>query len=598
VALLSDAVLPDAVLLTGGRVFRGLGGGFAEALLIADGRVAAVGARDEVGGMAPAGARRVDLDGRVAIPAFNEAHMHLLPYGLGLSQVNLRAEEVRTLDEVLRRIAAAARDAPRGAWVMGRGYDHGALDVGRHPTVEELDRVSPDNPVFIRRTCGHMGVANSAAMRAAGIGHNTPDPEGGVIGRRAGRMTGLFQERAMRLVLDTVPVPSEAAMVDAIDAAGRELAGYGFASASDMNVGMTAGMAEISAYRRALSEGRLLQRMWGVLAGNPEGIAAAAWEEGLRPDARDDRLAWGAVKVFADGSAGGLTAAFVDPYRASAGGGTGVFCFPDETMHGLLAGYHRQGWQLDIHAIGDAAIEQVLSGMEAAASDTQPLEERRHRIEHCGFVTPDQRRRMRARGILPVPQPVFLYEFGDLYVTNLGHDRAAASYPMRTWFEDGHHPAASSDCPVSTVDPFVNLFTMVTRRTNRGTVMGVEEALTAEQAVHCQTWCGAYTQFAEASRGTLEPGMLADVAVLSRDIFAATPEDILRDTRCDLTLRRLASRSSTATACSADAAPRGPAHRACRAGDVRRAAGRLPADAGGADRPRGGSAPARPQAPR
>ena len=248
-------------------------------------------------------------------------------------------------------------------------------------------------------------------------------------------------------------------------------------------------------------------------------------------------LRWGAVKVFADGSAGGLTAAFFEPYLAGAGGGTGVFTFPDDKMHALLKLYHEQGWQLDIHAIGDAAIEQVLSGMEAADSNAHPFTGRRHRIEHCGFVTRGQMARMKARGILPVPQPVFMYEFGDLYIRNLGRERSAHAYPMRTWFEAGHHPAASSDCPVSTVDPFVNLFTMITRKTNRGTVMGPEEALTVEQAVHCQTWCGAYTQFAEERRGTIESGMLADIAVLSRDIFVAEPEQILRDTRCDLTLR-------------------------------------------------------------
>jgi predicted amidohydrolase YtcJ len=251
----------------------------------------------------------------------------------------------------------------------------------------------------------------------------------------------------------------------------------------------------------------------------------------------DDGLRWGAVKVFADGSAGGLTAAFFEPYLDSAGGGTGVFTFPDATIHALLKLYHEQGWQLDIHAIGDAAIEQVLQGMEAADTPEHPFAGRRHRIEHCGFVTRDQRRRMAARGILPVPQPVFMYEFGDLYIRNLGRGRSEHAYPMRTWFEEGAHPAASSDCPVSTVDPFVNLYAMITRRTNRGTVMGPEEALTIEQAIHCQTWCGAYTQFAEDRRGTLEPGMLADVTVLSRDIFGATPEEILRDTRADLTLR-------------------------------------------------------------
>ncbi|PWS35776.1 amidohydrolase [Falsiroseomonas bella] len=524
------------VILTGGRVFRGLAGGFAEALAVRDGRILAVGSAAEMAAAAP-DARVVSLEGRAVIPAFNEAHMHLLPYGLALGQVNLRAEEVRSLDEALRRIRAAAEAAPKGAWILGRGYDHGELDVGRHPTAAELDAAAPDNPVFIVRTCGHMGVANSAAMQLAGVGHNTPDPEGGVIERKGGALTGLFQERAMRLVRDVIPAPAIGLLVDAIERAGNHLASLGFASATDMNVGMIADMAEIEAYREAQRSGRLRQRMWQVLAGNPEGIAQLAWEQGLRPMQGDDMLRWGAVKVFADGSAGGLTAAFFEPYLASAGGGTGVFTFPDEKIHALLKLYHEQGWQLDIHAIGDAAIEQVLLGMEAADTPAHPFAGRRHRIEHCGFVTRDQRRRMKAREILPVPQPVFMYEFGDLYIRNLGHGRSDHAYPMRTWFEEGHHPAASSDCPVSTVDPFVNLFTMITRKTNRGTVMGPEEALTVEQAIHCQTWCGAYTQFAEDRRGTLEPGMQADIAVLSRDIFATTPEDILRDTRCDLTLR-------------------------------------------------------------
>ncbi|WP_426956760.1 amidohydrolase [Muricoccus radiodurans] len=528
--------MSDSLLISGGRVFRGLANGFAEAVLISQGRVAAVGTADEVAQVAPPGTRRLDLAGRIAIPAFNEAHMHLLPYGLALSQVNLRAEQVTTLDEVLRRVGDAAKKAPKGAWVLGRGYDHGALDVGRHPTAKELDRVAPDNPVYIVRTCGHMGVANTAAMRAAGVGHNTPDPEGGAIERKNGELTGLFQERAKRLIVDAMPLPSEDAMVDAIERAGRHLASLGFATASDMNVGMTAGLNEIGAYRRALADGRLVQRMWQVLAGNPEGIAQSAWDNGLRPDHKDDMLAWGAVKVFGDGSAGGLTAAFFDPYLESAGGGTGLFMFPDTKMHHLLALYHRQGWQLDIHAIGDAAIEQVLQGMEAASTADMPILGRRHRIEHCGFLNADQRRRMKANGIIPVPQPVFMYEFGDLYVKNLGLPRSEAAYPMRTWLEEGHNPAASSDCPVSTVDPFINLFTMITRKTNKGTVLGPDETLTPEQALHCYTWCGAYSQFAEDRRGTLEVGMQADLAVLSKDIFSIAPEEVLK-TEADLTLR-------------------------------------------------------------
>ncbi|MDJ0387057.1 amidohydrolase [Roseomonas sp. E05] len=529
------------LLITGGRIFRGLKSGFAEALAVKDGRVLAVGTVDDVSAQARAGTRRIDLGGRVAMPALNEAHMHLLPYGLGLAQVNLRAEEVRSLDEVLKRIAAAARNTPKGQWILGRGYDHGELDIRRHPLAEELDRAAPDHPVFIVRTCGHVGVANTAAMKLAGVGHNTPDPEGGAIERKNGRLTGLFQERAMRLVRDKVPMPSEAQMVEAIEAAGRNLAALGFASASDMNVGMTAGMAEIGAYRRAEADGRLLQRMWQVLAGNPEGIAKDAWEEGLRPGVAagptaEALLAWGAVKTFADGSAGGLTAAFFDPYLESAGGGTGIFCFPDEAQYEMLARYHRQGWQLDIHAIGDAAIEQVLTGMEKADAPDAPIAGRRHRIEHCGFLNRDQRARMLKHGIIPVPQPAFMWEFGDLYVTNLGKARTEAAYPMRTWLHEGHHPAASTDSPVCSVDPFPNLYTMVTRKTSKGTVLGAEETLTVEEAVHCYTWCGAHSQFAEGERGTLEPGMQADIAVLSRDIFATAPEEILT-TQADLTFR-------------------------------------------------------------
>ncbi len=522
------------LLITGGRVFRGRTNGFAEAVLVADGRIAAVGDAQEVAQMAPLGTRRLDLAGRVAIPAFNEAHMHLLPYGLGLRQVNLRAEQVTTLAEALSRIGAAAAAARPGEWVLGRGYDHAELDIGRHPTAAELDRVSPANPVFITRTCGHMGVANTAAMRLAGVGHNTPDPEGGVIERRAGALTGLFQERAIRLVRDHMPRPSQSAMVDAIEAACHDLAARGFSSATDMNVGMTAGFDEVTAYQLAQRDGRLPLRMWQVLAGNPEGIAGEAWAAGLRPNDGDDGLRWGAIKVFADGSAGGLTAAFFDPYTI--GGGTGIFTFPDPTIHALLRQYHEQGWQLDIHAIGDAAIEQVLQGMEAADSEAHPFTGRRHRIEHCGFLTRYQRRRMLARGILPVPQPIFMYEFGDLYVKNLGLPRSEAAYPMKTWLDEGHHPAASSDCPVSTVDPFLNLFTMATRRTNKGTVLGAAEALSITEAIHCYTWCGAYTQFAEDRRGTLEPGMQADIAVLSEDIFAID-HDALPGVRADLTLR-------------------------------------------------------------
>ena len=517
-----------------GRIWCGLHEGWAEALAIHHDRIVAVGTRQAVRPLAGPQTRRIDLDGRIAIPAFNDAHQHLLPLGLGMLHVNVRPEQVRTLDDLLARIREAAASTPKGQWVIARGYDHNELDVKRHPTLDELTAAAPDHPVLVRRTCGHMAVANQAALTLAEIGHNTPDPEGGVIERKQGRLTGLVQERAMRLLYDLVPEPSDAALVDAIERAGRHMNSLGCTAVMDANVGMAAGMREIAAYREARATDRLPVRTWLCLAGNPEGIASPAWDAGIRPNDGDDMLKFGAMKVFADGSAGGLTAAMRDPYEPSAGGGTGVFCFPDATMHALLEHYHRQGWQLAIHAIGDAAIEQVLSGMEAADTAEHPVAGRRHRIEHCGFLNPAQMARMAARGIEPVPQPIFMYEFGDLYVTNLGPDRAASAYPMRSWLDAGQHPAASSDAPVSSTNPFLNLHTMTTRRTNKGTQIGPDQAITLPEALHCLTHNGAYTQFAETTRGRLRPGMLADIAILSQDIFS-TPETV-RDTTATLTL--------------------------------------------------------------
>lgn len=526
----------DTVLLNG-RIFCGLAEGFVEALAVRDGTVLAAGSAEEISNLRGAGTRVIDLAGRVAIPGLNDAHMHLLPLGVSMNEINLRPEEgVRSIDEVLRRVATVARTKKPGEWVLGRGYDHNELAEGRHPTADELDQVAPDNPVYIKRTCGHVGVVNSQAMRKAGIGHNTPSPDGGLIERRDNKLTGLLAESAMRLIVEAMPKPSHAELTTAIEQAGHYMLSQGFTSVMDAGVGMLAGMAEIEAYEEMARTNRLPVRTWVCIYGNADGIGDAAHAAGYRFGREVGLLRYGAMKVFGDGSAGGLTAAMSQPYRVGDPDNRGIFIYSDTDMHGYLAHYHRLGYQLAIHAIGDAAIEQVLSGIEQADSAEHPVLGRRHRIEHCGFLTDGQLARMAAAGIDPVPQPVFIYEFGDLYVHNLGQERADASYPMRKWFDAGVHPAASSDAPVCATDPFKNLFTMVTRQTKRHTVIGAAERLTMEEAVHAYTAIGAYTQFAEDRMGRLVPGQLADIAVLSHDIFAAPVETVEMDARCDLTL--------------------------------------------------------------
>lgn len=524
------------LILTGGRIFCGLHDGFAEALAVCGSKIFATGKIADISALAGPGTRVVDLAGRLAVPGLNDAHMHLLPLGLTMGEVGLRADSGATsLAVVLERIAAEARVRPAGTWIVASGYDHNELAEKRHPTSAELDAVAPDHMVWVKRTCSHIAVANSRAMAAAGIDVGTPAPEGGLIERRDGALTGLLAEGAMRLVQRVIPKPDRAAMREAIDRAGRSMLAQGITSTMEAAAGMTGGIEEVAAFEEMAERGLLPLRVWCCLYGNPDGIAEEAYAEGYRFGREVGRLRYGAMKIFADGSAGGLTAAMREPYLVGKPNNHGVLCLPDREMHAMLAQYHAQGYQLAIHAIGDAAIEQVLSGIERAGSAAQPVAGRRHRIEHCGFLADDHLRRMAAAGIDPVPQPVFLRDFGDLYVRNLGMARTVASHPMRRWLEAGLHPAASTDAPVCATDPFANLHAMTTRQSRSGLCLGSDQCLSMGEALHTYTTCGAWTQFAEDRVGRLAPGYQADIAVMSHDLFTVSTDE-LSGVRCEMTI--------------------------------------------------------------
>ena len=521
------------LVLRGGRVFRGLAEGFAEAVAIADGRVLATGTDADIAALTGPGTRILDLAGRAAVPGFNDAHQHVLALGLSLNEIDLRATEVRTLAELLRRVRARAAGAAPGAWILGGRYDHFELDVRRHPTRDELDAAAPGNPVFLRRTCGHMGVANSLALSRAGIDERTVQPPGGRIGIAQGRLTGLIQERAMELIGRAIPKLGRETLIQGIEAGGRLLLSQGVTSVMDAGVGLRQGLDDYEAFVAAREAGRLPVRTYVALTGGPNGVQDRALARGIATGQGCDRLRVGPVKLFADGSAGGMTAAMTSPYRCGCDK-RGMFIWSDGQLDEMVARYHGAGLQIAIHAIGDAAIGQALAAL-ARAGRAGTTRGRRHRIEHCGFVTQAQVATMRELGVTLAPQPVFLYEFGDLYLDVLGDDRPANAYPMRSWIAAGLRPAASSDAPVSTSDPFVNLYAMVARRTNRGTPLGPHETIGIAEAVHCLTANGAHASFEEDSKGRLVTGQHADIAVIDRDIFVADPQELL-GARVDATI--------------------------------------------------------------
>jgi len=524
------------IVLRGGPIWCGRQEGVVEALALWGDKVLAAGKDAEIASLIGPSTRVIDLAGRLATPGLNDSHLHLISVGLTMDWVDARPAAAPTLDALLGQIAARAAKSKPGEWVLARGYDQTKLDTGRHPFREELDRAAPNNPVMLVRTCGHISIVNSRALELGGIDETSPTPPGGLIEQQNGRLTGLLAENARAPVKAAIPAPNEEQLIAAIERGGQYLLSLGITSCMDAAVGMVTGFNEIAAYHKAKRDGRLPVRTWLALLGDEgRSIVPQCHDAGLISGTGDEMLMIGAVKIFLDGSAGGRTAWMSEPYLGE-DKTTGVQMLSDEDLERQVLDAHAKGYQLACHAIGDAAIEQLITAYEKALA-AYPDPDRRHRIEHCGFSTPQQHERMVKAGIYPCPQQVFIHDFGDAYIKVLGEERALPSYPFRTWFDLGLKPATGSDAPVCDPDPFPNFHTMLTRQTWRGTVMDERQRVSIEEALQAYTEYGAFSQKQEAVKGKLVPGFLADVAVFSRDLLSASPEEILRDTRCDITIR-------------------------------------------------------------
>lgn len=523
------------LILHNGRIWRGREEGISEAVAIWQGKVLATGSDAEMASLKGPHTKVIDLEGRFASPGLIDNHLHLISTGITMGWVDATPAAAPTLAALMEKLAERAAVTPKGAWVRARGYDQVKLDVGRHPTREELDRAVPDHPVLLTRACGHVAIANSLALSLADVTEATPVPDGGVIGTTDGRLNGFLAENAQNLIKTAIPEVTTEELIDGIERAGRYLLSLGITSCMDAAVGQLAGFAEIQAYEMAKLSGRLPVRVWLTLLGDPGvSIVEDSWRAGLISGAGDDMLRVGAVKIFLDGSAGGRTAWMSKPYLGEPDN-IGVQMLPDADVEAIVKSCHDRGYQMACHAIGDGAIEQLITAYEKALAGN-PDPDRRHRIEHCGFSSPEQDRRMKAAGILPAPQMAFIHDFGDSYVSVLGEERGKASYQIGTWMRMGLKPSTGSDSPVCSPEPFPNLHAMITRKTGKGTVMVEAEKLSREEALQAYTEYGAYSQKAEDVKGRLVPGQWADIAVFDNDLLEAPADTILSGTRCLMTL--------------------------------------------------------------
>jgi predicted amidohydrolase YtcJ len=498
-----------------------------EAMVVSEGRVAAIGRREELYARYPA-ARRIGLTGGAATPAFNDCHCHLLSLGLDLAKADLRnCRSVADIQQVLREWMNANPDA---LWIIGRAYDQNRLQEARHITRQELDAVSSEKPIYLSHVSKHGAAANTAALKKAGVTSETPDPGDGVIIRNEkGEPTGILLESATSLVSRHIPKPDESKMADAILEAAHHLARRGILAASDASTGWLDLEAETRAYAKALERGAPVRMTLMTLYDAAKRVGWLNPSSGTQNSQLGDllfdpqsaihnpQLRLGSIKLFADGALTTRTAAMREPYMDTPT--TGVLMYEPEELIERIRTVHLSARQCAVHAIGDRAIELVLEGYRRAQVE-MPREDARHRIEHAMLMADDLLQQMVELNIIAVPQPEFLWWLGPAYLTGLG-ERATNLMPYKTWLKSGVAVAFSSDQPVVPGDPIIGWRAAVDRKNGQGEAMGADECLDPLTALRLFTVGAAYATF-DPDIGTLTPGKRADFIILSH-----RPEQIL-----------------------------------------------------------------------
>jgi hypothetical protein len=495
---------------------------WAEAVAIRGRRISLVGTTAEVRAAAGGGADVVDLGGALALPGFTDCHTHFLAGGSALKSLDLR--EAGSRAEFVAGIAAKARELGPGRWVLAGGWDDQRLDPPELPRREWIDPVTPENPVCVSRLDLHTVLVNSLALKLAGIARDTRAPVGGEIVKdpATGEPTGILKDAAADLVAAKIPRPSFAEKAEAAEAALRHAAGNGVTSVHDMS-----DAASFEVYRELLLRDRLTARLSVFVPITEMGTLLRLKRE---PPAGNPYLKAAGLKGFVDGSLGSATAYFFEPYAddPSWSGLLHGHMFPDGIMEKRIAEADRAGLPLAIHAIGDRANGLLLDMFERTAAANGPRD-RRWRVEHAQHLRPADIARFGRLGLVASVQPYHLIDDGGWAETKIGPARTPTAYAFESLRRAGASLAFGSDWTVAPMSPLLAIYAAVTRRTLDGRNPGgwtPAEKLGIEEAVRASTVNGAYAEFAEADKGTVEAGKLADLAVLDRDIFTVPPEEI------------------------------------------------------------------------
>ncbi len=519
---------PAELVVVNARVYTAdAGRPLATALAVRGGRLAFVGDAGGARALGGPGTRVLDLGGRTVLPGLVDAHGHLLELGLVLHEVDVAG--TRAYAEVVRRVAERARAHPAVAgagstWVLGHGWDQNAWGDTRFPTHEALSAAVPDRPVWLARIDGHAGLANAAAMRAAGVTRDTPDPAGGRIERdAAGNPTGVFVDNAKSLVERVIPPPTRAEVRTALRDATAELHRYGLTGVHDPGEPRPV----IELMEEMAGAGELELRTY-VMVGDDSAALAYYFARGPRSALAGGRLWVRAVKLYADGALGSRGAALLEPYNDDPRN-AGLLVSAPAHIRDVATRALRAGFQVNTHAIGDRANRLVLDAYEAALREV-PTADHRFRIEHAQILHHDDVPRFAALGVIPSMQAS--HQTSDMYWagTRLGEGRLYGAYAWRSLIDAGSIVPNGSDFPVERVNPLISFHAAVSRQDAAGWPPGgwhPEQRMTRDEALRSVTLWPAMAAFQEHDLGSLTAGKYADFVVLDRDVMRAAADEIL-----------------------------------------------------------------------
>ena len=515
------------LIVVNARVYAGDGASeLAEAVAVRGNKVIRVGTNSEIRRLRRAQTTVIDAKGGAVLPGFNDAHAHFISGGLSLDQVNLL--EAKTLDEVKDTVRVWAESHPEREWILGRGWYYQPF-TGGLPTRQILDALVPDRPAYLTAYDGHTGWANTRALKLAGITRRTKNPANGTVVKdpRTGEPTGVLKESAMQLMRAASPQPTREDKVAAIRAGLEEAHRFGVTSVQ--NAGGSP--EDLDLYNELRKRGELTLRVYQALSADASLTDADLdrLEQVRTRFADDPLLKTGAVKLMADGVIETHTAAMLEPY-ANRPATKGHANFTPEQLNKVVAMLDRRGWQVMTHAIGDAAVRMALDAYQAAAkTNAAPERGRRHRIEHIETIDSADIKRFGAIGVIASMQPLHGLPSpagDDVWSTNIGPERAARGWVWNSMARAGGKLAFGSDWPVVTIDPLMGLHVAITRTTLDGLPEGgwlPAERLPLRKAIDAYTRNAAWASYDELRKGTLSRDMLADLVVLSDDIFNTPP---------------------------------------------------------------------------